>query len=123
LPVKVKGKSSNPLFAKNKHIPDMMPENDANEMAKTSCVLRLMERRVGFIDSDGKELLPTLQSRRGVRSVVSGLSMVSEMTGIISESCGGRWMFIDEGDKAADDESDVHDVSTRREREISTICV
>lgn len=101
----------------------MMPENDANEMAKTSCVLRLMERRVGFIDSDGKELLPTLQSRRGVRSVVSGLSMVSEMTGIISESCGGRWMFIDEGDKAADDESDVHDVSTRREREISTICV
>lgn len=100
----------------------MMPENDANEMAKTSRV-RLMERRDGFIDSDGRDLLPTLRSRRGVRSVASGLSMVSEMTGIKSEACGGRWMFIDEGDKLAEDESDVHDLSTRREREISAICV
>jgi len=90
-----------------------MPENDANEMAKASRV-RLMERRVGFSDSDGRVLL-TLRSRRGVRSVVSGLSMVSE----ISEACGGKWMFIDEGDKSAEDESDVHDLSTRREREIS----
>ena len=123
LPVKVKSKSSTPLFAKSKHIPDMMPENDANKMAKTSRV-RLMERRVGFIDSDGSDLLPTLRSRRGVRSVVaSGLSMTSEVTGIISEACGGRWMFIDEGDKSAEDESDVHDLSTRRERDISAICV
>ena len=122
LPVKVKSKSSTPLFAKSKHIPDMMPENDANEMAKTSRV-RLMERRVGFIDSDGRDLLPTLRSRRGVRSVANGSSMASEVTGIISEPCGGRWMFIDEGDKPAEDESDAHDLSTRREREISAICV
>ena len=121
-PVKVKSKSSTPLFAKSKHIPDMMPENDAYEMAKTSRV-RLVERRVGSIDSGGRDLLPTLRSRRGVRSVASGLSMVSEMAGIISEACGGRWMFIDEGDKSTEDESDVHDRSTRREREISVICV
>jgi hypothetical protein len=49
--------------------------------------------------------------------------MVSEMSGTISEACGGRWMFIDEGDKLAEDESDLHDLSTRREREISAICV
>lgn len=106
LPVKVKSKSSTPLFAKSKHIPDMMPENDANEMAKTSRV-RLMERRVRFIDMDGGGLLPTLRSRRGVRSVASGLPVVSET---ISETCGGRSLFIDEGDKTAEDESDVHDL-------------
>lgn len=122
LPVKVKSKSSTPLFAKSKHIPDMMPENDANEMAKTSRV-RLMERRVGLIDLDGRDLLPTLRSRRGVRSVASESSMVLEMLGIISEVCGGKWMFIDDGDMAAEDESDLHDSSTRREREISAICV
>ena len=122
-PVKVKSKSSTPLFAKSKHIPDMMPENDANEMAKTSLV-RLMEWRVGLIDLDGRDLLPTLRSRRGVRSVASGLSMVSEMSGIISEACGGKWMFMeDDGDKAAEDESDLYELSTRREREISAICV
>ena len=49
--------------------------------------------------------------------------MVSGMTGIISEACGGRWILIDGGDKLAEDESDVHDLSTRREREISAICV
>ena len=121
LPVKVKSKSSTPLFAKSKHIPDMMPENDANEMAKTSRV-RLIERSVGLIDSDRRDLLPILRSRRGVRSVTSGLSMVSGMSGIISEDCGGKWMFIDDGDMAAEDESDLHDLSTRREREISAIC-
>ena len=122
LPVKVKSKSSTPLFAKSKHIPDMIPEKDANERAKTSRVW-LMERRVGLIDSDGRDLPPTLRSRRGVRSVASGLSMVSEMAGIISEACGGKWMFIDDGDKTTEDESDLYDVSTRREREISAICV
>lgn len=122
LPVKVKSRSSTPLFAKSKHIPDMMPENDANEMAKTSRV-RLIERRVGLIDSDGRDLLPTLRSRRGVRSVASVLSMVSEMSGIISEACGGKLMFIDDGDMTAEDELDLNDLSTRREREISAICV
>ena len=122
LPVKVRSKSSTLLFAKSKHIPDMMPENDANEMANTSRV-RLMERRVGLIDSDGRDLLPTLRSRRGVRSVASGLSMVSEMSGIISEVCGGKWMFIDDGDMIPEDKSDLHGLSTRREREISAICV
>ena len=112
LPVKVKSKSSTPLFAKSKHIPDMMPENDANEMAKTNRV-RLMERRVELIDSNGRDLLPTLRSRRGVRSVASGLSTVSEMSGIISEACGGKWMFNDDGDMTTEDESELHDLSTR----------
>ena len=89
----------------------MMPENDANEMAKTRRV-RLIEWRVGLMDSGGRDLLPTLRSRRGVRSVVSGLSMVSEISGIISEVCGGRLMFIDDGDMTAEDGLDLNDLST-----------
>lgn len=89
LPVKVKSKSSTPLFAKSKHIPDMMPENDANKMARISRV-RLIERRVGSTDSDERDPRPTLGSRRGVRSVARESSLVSEMTGIVSEGCLDR---------------------------------
>jgi hypothetical protein len=106
LPVKVKSKSSTPLFAKSKHIPDMMPENDAKEMAKTSCVW-----------------LPALRSRSGVRSLASELSMVLEMTGVVSEVCVGRGMFIEEGERSAEEESDELDLSVRREKENSVICV
>ena len=67
----------------------MMPENDANEMARTSRV-RLTEPRVRFAVSDGKDLLPTLGSRRGLRSVARESSLVSEMTGIVSGACLGR---------------------------------
>ena len=65
----------------------MTPENDANEMAKTSRV-RWMERKVGFIGSDERDPLPSLGSRSGVRSVVSESSM--EMTGVISKACVGK---------------------------------
>ena len=113
LPVKVKSKSSTPLFAKSKHIPDMMPENDANKMARNSRV-RLIERRVGSTDSDDRELRPSLRSRRGVRSVARESSMVSEMTGIVSEGC-----LLDEGERSAEDGSE----GVRRWRENSAICV
>jgi len=119
LPVKVKSKSSTPLFAKSKHIPDMMPENDANEMAKSRRV-RAMERRVGFTGSG--DVLPALRSKSGVRSVASVSSMALEMTGVRSEVCVGKRMSIDEGESSAEDESDGHDLSVRRDRENSAIC-
>jgi hypothetical protein len=90
----------------------MMPEKDANEMAKTSRV-RLTEPRVGFAVSDEKALLPTLRSRRGVCSVARELSLVSEMTGIVSRACLGRGMFIDEGESSGENESDRRDLSLR----------
>lgn len=89
LPVKVKSKSSTPLFAKSKHIPDMMPENDANEIAKTTRV-RSIERRVGFIGLDERDVPPALWSKSGVRSVASEPSVGLGMTGAMAETCVGR---------------------------------
>lgn len=70
-PVSVSSKSSTPLFANNKHIPDNRPEADAYEMAKNRGT-----REGGILVKERSEIDEAREdtgflSRRGVCSVMA----------------------------------------------------
>ena len=98
LPARVKSNSSTPLFAKMRHMPERIPENEAYDIATSSC-LRLSECSVASL-ADDSIVLDLESCRRGVRSVAaapaawsSGASAVREAGPLVC----GRSMVLEDG--------------------------